>query len=152
MNRTFEKIVQRITVNDENEKIVWGPNYQTSNGGYSQIPHKNGFRKHLIVNLFSSDDGHRKFTKLLTEELVNVKSENITCNLVDEKLSKTYGNLPDPDCAVYFGTFQCTQGFLPWHIRLTEFYQLSYKLETISPQKYLQVIYSYGKCDQRFGK
>lgn len=146
MNRAFEKIVQRITINDESEKIVWGPNY------HGQIPHKNGFRKHLIVNLFSSDDGQRKFTKLLTEQLVNVTSDNITCNLVDEKLSQMYGNLPDPDCAVYFGTLQCTQGLLPWHIRLTEFFQLSYELKTLSPLKYLQVIYKYGKCDQRFGK
>lgn len=147
LNQQLEKIAEKISSSDEHEKIVWGPNYANS-----QPPHRNGYRKHLVVNLLSSDDGRKKFTKLLTEHLVNVKSDNITCNLIDETLSSMYGNLPDPDCAVYFGTFQCTQGLLPWQIRLTEFHQLSYELDTISPQKYLNVIYKYGKCEQRFGK
>lgn len=147
LNQQFEQLIQQIELASEHEKIVWGQHYE-----HKQFPHRNGYRRHLVVNLLAAEDGRRKFTKLLQEQLVTVKSDDITCNLIDEKMSAMYGAMPDPDCAVYFGSFQCTQGLLPWQIRLTEFYQLSYELSTISPQKYLNVIYKYGKCEQRFGK
>lgn len=30
-------------------------------------------------------------------------------------------NIPDPELVVKFGPINSTLGFLPWHIRLTEF-------------------------------
>lgn len=143
--------------NSESEKIVWGPECQRADG-VIKYPHRNGYKRHIVVNLYSSQDGHEKFNQLLTQELLGAdkseacNNENITVDLIEEKLSKLYGYFPDPDLGVYFGSFCCTQGFLPWQIRLTEFIQISYKLRSLSLQKYVNVLYKYAKCEQRFGQ
>lgn len=36
-------------------------------------------------------------------------------------LSSESKNIPDPELVVKFGPVDSTLGFLPWHIRLTEF-------------------------------
>lgn len=145
----------------DSENIVWGPNHQTpSDDNGISFPHRNGYKKHIVVNLYSSEDGHAKFDQLLTQELCRdnydasamCDSKQITIDKVDETLSKLYGLMPDPDLAVFFGTTCCTMGFMPWQIRLTEFIQLSYKLHNLSLDKYLRVLYKYAKCEQRFGK
>lgn len=149
-NQLCQSLEKRILQLDEkfvqnDEKIVWGMN--------TRKQHRNGFRKYLIVNLLSLDDGIGNFNRLLNEELVKVKSANINCDVIDEKLRELNENiLPDPDLAVYFGNICCTQGLLPWHIRLTEFYKLSQDLNSISPQKFMQVLQQFGRCEQRFGK
>lgn len=145
----------------DTENIVWGPNHQTpSDNTGIKFPHRNGYKKHIVVNLYSSEDGHAKFDQLLTHELCRdnnnsstmCDSKQITIDKVDETLSKLFGHMPDPDLAVFFGTTCCTMGFMPWQIRLTEFIQLSYKLHNLSLDKYLRVLYKYAKCEQRFGK
>lgn len=138
----------------DNENIVWGPNHQTSSD--IKFPHRNGYKKHIVVNLYSSEDGHAKFDQVLTQQLCSDKesasTKQITIDQVDDTMNKLYGLIPDPDLAVFFGTTCCTMGFMPWQIRLTEFIQLSYKLHSLSVEKYLKVLYKYAKCEQRFGK
>jgi dehydrodolichyl diphosphate syntase complex subunit NUS1 len=111
------------------------------------------------VNLYSSEDAPAKFDELLMQELCNestgsaiCKSKKITIDYIDEKLRKLYGEINDPDLAVYFGNTCCTMGFMPWQIRLTEFVPISYKIQSLSLEKYLRVLYKYAKCEQRFGK
>jgi undecaprenyl pyrophosphate synthase len=117
-----------------------------------------------VINLYSSHDSYGKFNQLLTDEVCRRRknfddetktprgSKAITIESVDEKLSKLYGNMPDPEVALYFGKTTCTAGFLPWHIRLTEFIQISHKLHHLSLDKFIRVLYKYAKCEQRFGK
>lgn len=126
------------------------------------FPHRNGYKNHIVVNLYSVDDGYAKFNQLLTQELcvtrtdkelrVKCDSKRITIDYIDEKLGELNGHLPDPDVAIYFGYFRCTSGFMPWQIRLTEFFEISNRLHTITQEKFLKVLYKYAKCEQRFGK
>lgn len=143
----------------EGENIVWGPNYQTPTGDGIRYPHRNGFKKHIVVNLYSSEDSQEKFNQLLTGEGCKESaisaihdSKQITIDYIDEKLSKLYGDFPDPDLALYFGNVCCTTGLMPWQIRLTEFIPISYKLSSLTLNKYVRVLYQYAKCEQRFGK
>lgn len=136
----------------KNENIVWGPHYHSNGNGEIKFPHRNGYRKHIIINLFSSRDNFESFNHLLTNELSKVKSQQISIDLVDEKLRKFFGNIPDPELAVYFGNHTFTSGFLPWHIRLTEFTNIAHKLHHLSLNKFIRVLYKYARCEQRFGK
>lgn len=157
LSSAFLKVIEEVNKSDS-EKIVWGPECQRSNDGSIKYPHRNGYKRHIVVNLYSSEDGHEKFSELLTQQLCTAdkslacKSKDITIDLIDEKLSKLYGHIPEPDLALYFGSFSCTQGILPWHIRLTEFIQISYKLRSLTLQKYISVLYKFARCEQRFGK
>lgn len=141
---------------DDSENIVWGPDYQTPADGDIKFPHRNGYKRHIVVNLYSSDDGHAKFDHLFTQELCRedmpIESRLITIDFIDDKLKKIFGHLPDPDLALYFGSHCCTMGFMPWHIRLTEFIPISSKLQNLSLNKFLRVLYKYAKCEKRFGK
>lgn len=158
---SFYRTIAQVNRADS-ENIVWGPKYQNTSKDGVKFPHRNGYKRHIVVNLYSSDDGHAKFTELLTQELCrdkdasensgNCNTKQITIDYIDEKLSKMFGHIPDPDLAVFFGSACCTSGFMPWQIRLTEFIPISYKLHNLSLDKYLQVLYKYAKCEQRFGK
>ena len=162
LSSALHKDIEQHAKGDDNENIVWGPTYQNPSEDGVKFPHRNGFKRHIIVNLYSSDDGHEKFNQLLKQELcrdkdvsaemATVESKKITIDYIDEKLSKLYGCMPDPDLAIFFGSFCCTMGFMPWQIRLTEFIQISNKLKNLSSEKYLQVLYKFAKCEQRFGK
>lgn len=158
LSSSFYKSIEQHMQRSDSENIVWGPNHQTMPDDKTGIkfPHRNGYKKHIVVNLYSSEDGHAKFDQLLTRELCEpsamCETKQITIDKVDETLSKLFGLIPDPDLAVYFGTTCCTMGFMPWQIRLTEFIQLSHKLHNLSLDKYLRVLYKFAKCEQRFGK
>lgn len=151
--------IEQQAIGDDSDNIVWGPSYQTPSEDGIKFPHRNGYKRHIVVNLYSSDDGHGKFSELLTHELCRDKvesadseSKKITIDYIDEKLSNLYGCMPDPDLAIFFGNVCCTMGFMPWQIRLTEFIQISNKLHNLTLEKYLRVLYKYAKCEQRFGK
>lgn len=148
----YENIEHRLNIS-VNENVVWGPHYQlTPVDGRIKFPHRNGYKKHIVINLYSSHDSYETFNQMLTHELNKTPSQQITIDLVDEKLKGLYGCIPDPELAIYFGNNTCTSGFLPWHMRLTEFIQIAYKLHHLSLDKYLDVLYKYAKCEQRFGK
>lgn len=150
---------QRVQSDDEN--IVWGPKYnQTTN---IRFPHKNGYKKHIVVNLYSADDCKAKFNQLLkTQQLClnnitstdknNLKDDNILIELIDNKLKEVFGNWPDPELAVYFGNICTTNGFMPWQIRLTEFIKINHHQHHLPLHKFLRVLYLFAKCEQRFGK
>lgn len=160
LSSSFYEIIQRQLDIGDNENIVWGLNYQSpSEDGSIKFPHRNGYKRHIVINLYSSQDSYGKFNQLLQNDLCNKtkltgnsNSKDITIDTVNEKLNKLYGNMPEPELALYFGNNTCTAGFLPWHIRLTEFIQISYKVHHLSLEKYIRVLYKYAKCEQRYGK
>lgn len=152
LSRHFYNTIQKQLDINSNENVVWGPDYHQTSTGEIKFPHRNGYRRHIIINLYSSHDSYGSFNQLLTHDLSKTPSQQISIDLVDEKLNKLFGSIPDPELAVYFGNSTCTSGFLPWHIRLTEFIQISYKLNYLSLDKYLRVLYKFARCEQRFGK
>ncbi|CAG5074829.1 Similar to NUS1: Dehydrodolichyl diphosphate synthase complex subunit NUS1 (Homo sapiens) [Cotesia congregata] len=58
--------------------------------------------------------------------------------------------VPDPDLAIITGRTFSTFGLLPWHIRLTEFYNVPTH-HNISPHKFINILEAFAKCHQRFG-
>lgn len=155
LSTSFHKTIEQHANKCDSENIVWGPNYQTPSTDGIKFPHRNGYKRHIIVNLYSSEDGHAKFNQLLRQGIhsdKNTDSERITIEYIDEELRKICGNLPEPDLGVFFGSYCCSSGFMPWHIRLTEFIPISHKLHNLSLEKYLKVLYKYARCEQRFGK
>lgn len=81
----------------------------------------------------------------------DVKPVDINIPLVDECLRTILPEYSDPDLGIYFDEHCCTYGLSPWHIRLTEFARI--KLDaSLKIENYLQILYKYSKCEQRFGK
>lgn len=162
LSPSFHRTLKEQLSISDNENIVWGPDFQKDSTPI-KFPHRNGYKRHIVVNLYSSEDSYGIFNQLLTDELCKktnfddetrkiCKSGEITIETIDDALSKLYGCVPEPELALYFGSSTCTTGLLPWHIRLTEFIQVSYKLQHLSLEKFIRVLYKYAKCEQRYGK
>lgn len=75
-------------------------------------------------------------------------SDAINIKYLDEKFSKIIH--PDPELAIYFGDICCTFGLLPWHIRLTEFVNVETQ-RALTIHTFLETLFKYAKCEQRFG-
>ncbi|XP_034057425.1 dehydrodolichyl diphosphate synthase complex subunit nus1 isoform X2 [Gymnodraco acuticeps] len=60
-------------------------------------------------------------------------------------------SVPDPELVVKFGPVDSTLGFLPWHIRLTEFISLPSHRD-VSYEDLLGVLRRFGSCQQRLGQ
>ncbi|CAG4929396.1 unnamed protein product [Colias eurytheme] len=116
----------------------------------------NGVRANTIsVNIISYKDGRPKLAQCIQKLSQNKElcesSKEFTSEELDRILKIMYPSIPDPDLVLYSGPVCCTQGLLPWHIRLTEFIQISIN-HKINVHNYLGALYKYNKCDLRFGK
>lgn len=114
----------------------------------------NGYARAIQVCYISEEDGKaeiarlcRKFSDQIRGGTLSVDQINI--EFVDERLREEFNQMPDPDLALYTGEFCCTHGFLPWHIRLTEFIPIG---QSLVLQDFLAVLYKYAKKEQRYGK
>lgn len=132
----------------DNDKICWNANKRDICG--SQVVYKNGFKKELSVNFLSPRECKLKIADvcrtMATDE--NLSSEQININSVHEKFSSIVS--PDPDVAIYFGEICSTYGFLPWHIRLTEFFPIESQ-QTMTVYSFMETLFKFSKCEQRFG-
>lgn len=132
----------------ENDKIFWNLNTRGICG--SQIVYKNGLKKDISVNFLSPAEGKPKIAEIC-RRIANDASlapEQINISTVNEKFSSIIN--PDPELAIYFGDVCSTYGFLPWHIRLTEFMQIKSQ-KTLSVEVFLSTLFKYSKVEQRFG-
>ncbi|CAF4951299.1 unnamed protein product [Pieris macdunnoughi] len=117
----------------------------------------NGIQANTIsVNILSYNDGRPKITKCLQQisqdnTLCIRSSDEFTSQELDRTLKTIYPSIPDPNLVLYSGPLCCAYGLLPWHIRLTEFIQISID-HSINVNNYLGALYKYNKCDLRFGK
>ncbi|XP_014295037.1 dehydrodolichyl diphosphate synthase complex subunit Nus1 isoform X1 [Microplitis demolitor] len=132
--------VSRVIWSDKiNEKSING----LSNGDLKQLTR---------VNLVTYEDGKPEIIKL-TQELSKavkqklLKTEDINYDLIEEKLSLPS---PDPDLAIVTGRTFSTFGLLPWHIRLTEFYNVPTH-HNLSPHEFIKILEAFAKCQQRLG-
>lgn len=116
----------------------------------------NGSKAHTVtVNILSRKDGKPKIAECIKNiaigEIPCKNKDDLSAQDLDESLTLAYPPIPDPNLVFYTGPLCCTNGLLPWHIRLTEFVQLSVD-NNISVDSYLDALRKYNKCDQRFGK
>lgn len=107
-------------------------------------------KKELSVNFLSPRDCKSKIAEVC-RSLANDKQlepNQITISTINEKFSSIIS--PDPELAIYFGEICSTYGFLPWHIRLTEFFQIESQ-QVLTVNAFLNTLFEYSKCEQRFG-
>lgn len=120
----------------------------------------NGSDKHVVscrptVNVLSPEDGKQSIVQAAQQLCRSVENKerspkDISVSMLDSLL-REYKNIPDPDLVLKLGPVDSTLGFLPWHIRLTEFISLS-SHRNISYEDLLGALNRYGSCQQRLGK
>ncbi|KAL7888470.1 hypothetical protein AOLI_G00034440 [Acnodon oligacanthus] len=108
-----------------------------------------------VVKVLSPDDGKLSIVRAAQQLCKAVEqkertSKDINVTVLDSLLRESK-NIPDPDLVLKFGPVDSTLGFLPWHIRLTEFISLpSHK--DVSYEDLLSALRCYAACEQRLGK
>lgn len=132
----------------DNDKICWNANAGDICG--SQVVYKNGQKKELSVNFLSLREGKRRIAEVCRAMAIdkNLLPEQISISKVQERCASIVS--PDPDAAIYFGDTCSTFGFLPWHIRLTEFFPIKSQ-QTMTVYSFLETLFKFSKCEQRFG-
>uniref|UniRef100_A0A3B5API9 ditrans,polycis-polyprenyl diphosphate synthase [(2E,6E)-farnesyldiphosphate specific] n=1 Tax=Stegastes partitus TaxID=144197 RepID=A0A3B5API9_9TELE len=98
----------------------------------------NGTDKHNVTWLWLTNQSRLGFCK--------GEESSAVCVFVSE--SK---NIPDPELVLKFGPVNSTLGFLPWHIRLTEFISLPSHRD-VSYDDVLDALQRYASCQQRLGQ
>lgn len=78
-----------------------------------------------------------------------IRSQQLDISYVNQEFGKTINCSADLDLAFYFDDLCCTYGLSPWQIRLTEFIPLEVDINIAS---FLNGLFTYSKCEQRFGK
>lgn len=118
-------------------------------------------QQHQVLSLRSSvkllcpDDGKQSIVQAAQQLCRSVEnrersSQDISVSMLDSLLRESK-NVPDPELVVKFGPVDSTLGFLPWHIRLTEFISLpSHK--GVSYEDLFGALQRFGSCQQRLGQ
>ncbi|XP_013864948.1 dehydrodolichyl diphosphate synthase complex subunit nus1 [Austrofundulus limnaeus] len=106
------------------------------------------------VKVLSPEDGKHSIVQAARKLCHSVEnkersSKDISVSMLDVLLRES--NVPDPDLVVKFGPVNSTLGFLPWHIRLTEFISLP-SHRNISYEDLLGALQRFGSCQQRLGQ
>ncbi|KAM4712567.1 dehydrodolichyl diphosphate synthase complex subunit nus1 [Anableps anableps] len=108
-----------------------------------------------IVKVLSPEDGKHSIVQAARKLCHSVEkkewsSKDISVSMLDILLRESK-NIPDPELVVKFGPVNSTLGFLPWHIRLTEFISLpSHK--NVSYEDLFSALQQYSACQQRLGQ
>ncbi|XP_028996728.1 dehydrodolichyl diphosphate synthase complex subunit nus1 [Betta splendens] len=108
-----------------------------------------------VVKVLSPEDGKQSIVQVAQQLCRSVEnkersSKDISVSMLDVLLRESK-NIPDPELVVKFGPVDSTLGFLPWHIRLTEFIFLpSHK--SVSYEDFMAALQRYSACQQRLGQ
>ncbi|XP_036004670.1 dehydrodolichyl diphosphate synthase complex subunit nus1 isoform X1 [Fundulus heteroclitus] len=108
-----------------------------------------------MVKVLSPEDGKHSIVLAARKLCHSVEkkewtSKDISVSMLDILLRESK-NIPDPELVVKFGPVNSTLGFLPWHIRLTEFISLpSHK--NVSYEDLFGALQQYSSCQQRLGQ
>uniref|UniRef100_A0A2I2ZF41 Uncharacterized protein n=1 Tax=Gorilla gorilla gorilla TaxID=9595 RepID=A0A2I2ZF41_GORGO len=115
----------------------YSPEFANSNDKEDQV-----LNCHLAVKVLSPEDGKADI----------VRAAQDFCQFGCRYVSLLSSNdCPDPDLVLKFGPVDSTQGFLPWHIRLTDIVSLPTRLN-ISYEDFFSALRHYAACEQRLGK
>ncbi|KAM9356366.1 dehydrodolichyl diphosphate synthase complex subunit nus1 [Pholidichthys leucotaenia] len=130
---------------------------------YSVELMSNGSEKHphnvvscrSTVKVLSPEDGKQSIVQVAQQLCRSVEnkeksSKDISVSMLDLLLRESK-NISDPELVLKFGPVNSTLGFLPWHIRLTEFISLPTHRD-VSYQDFLGALQRYGACQQRLGQ
>ncbi|CAL8393027.1 unnamed protein product [Arctogadus glacialis] len=108
-----------------------------------------------VVNVLSPEDGKHSIVEAARRFCRTVEQKEKTSKDIDvpmfDALLRESKNIPDPELVMKFGPVDSTLGFLPWHIRLTEFVSLPSHVD-VSYEDFLVALQRYSTCEQRQGK
>ncbi|KAM4522617.1 dehydrodolichyl diphosphate synthase complex subunit nus1 [Odontesthes bonariensis] len=107
------------------------------------------------VKVLSPEDGKHSIVQAARKLCHSVEnkersSRDISVSMLDVLLRESK-NIPDPELVVKFGPVNSTLGFLPWHIRLTEFISLP-SHRRVAYEDLLGALQRYSACQQRLGQ
>ncbi|KAL4649129.1 dehydrodolichyl diphosphate synthase complex subunit NUS1 [Arapaima gigas] len=122
--------------------------------GTSEKADSQGFVCQAVVKVLSPNDGKNSIVSAAQHLCRSVEqkeraSRDITVDLLDSMLRDSK-RTPDPDLVLKFGPVDSTVGFLPWHIRLTEFISLP-SHTNVSYEDFFGALQRYATCEQRLG-
>lgn len=155
---------------DDTAHIIWHSNHN--------FKHKNGHTGNKIhVKIYTEKDGRFSVAQLIQKlargsnihedvDKTNVNANQLNVNVdkrdinmdkmdisidkIDKLLSVNY-EFPDPDMGLYFGNSFFLNGYPPWQLRVTEFFNIkSYR--NMNFKTFINLMCKYSKCDQRLGK
>ncbi|XP_015246100.1 PREDICTED: dehydrodolichyl diphosphate syntase complex subunit NUS1 [Cyprinodon variegatus] len=120
-----------------------------------------GRPQHLVVScrptvkVLSPEDGKPSIVQAARKLCHSVEkkewsSKDISVSMLDVLLRESK-NIPDPELVVKFGPVNSMLGFLPWHIRLTEFISLPSHRD-VSFEDLFGALQQYSACQQRLGQ
>lgn len=108
-----------------------------------------------VVKALSPDDGRPSIVRAAQELCKAVEQKERSSKDIDvhtlDSLLRDSAHIPDPDLVLKFGAVESTLGFLPWHIRLSEFISLPSHTD-VSYEDFFSVLKRYSACEQRQGK
>uniref|UniRef100_A0A1B6D570 ditrans,polycis-polyprenyl diphosphate synthase [(2E,6E)-farnesyldiphosphate specific] n=1 Tax=Clastoptera arizonana TaxID=38151 RepID=A0A1B6D570_9HEMI len=142
---------EQISYLDFTKLILWCLN--------AEIPHisfyssLNGYKWQpaLQVNVFNSSSGIDCLLKV-TRNLCKSHSKSSKIDISDvNKEMKAILCIPDPDLVIVFSNINCTFGFLPWHLRVTEIQRVTTH-HNLNIDTFMEALHSYSDREQRFGK
>ncbi|CAO3609265.1 unnamed protein product [Cunninghamella blakesleeana] len=119
---------------------------------HHQDDDKNKFR----FSIYSKDDVNSEITqvnqKIYQHVLSNkLSTDDINVSLVDEFMQET---MSDPELMIIYDGlphhYVSLNGFFPWHIRLTEFINVT-SYHRLNYSLFSSCLYRYSKVEQRFG-
>lgn len=113
--------------------------------------YKNGFvGRKIHIKILSRDSGKISVVKLAKELCTNPEIQNYSIEFVDRALQKDF-EFPDPDLGLNCGTYLNLFDYPPWQIRVTEFLSIKSHCR-LRYRTFLELLFVYGKCEQRLGK
>lgn len=108
-----------------------------------------------VVKVLSPEDGKQSIVQAAQQLCRAVEQKERTFSDINvpmlDALLRESKNIPDPELVVKFGPVDSTLGFLPWHIRLTEFISLPSHIN-VSYDDLYGALQRYASCEQRQGK
>lgn len=124
----------------------------SKNVSHGSVVYKNGVRHSMSLNILDPRLSKFQMSQLCRHLAQSGKTtDHLNINYLDEIINESDRHVTDPDLGLFFDDVCCTFGLLPWQLRLTEFIKVKF-YSTINVNQFLDALYSYSKCEQRFGK
>jgi len=102
------------------------------------------------VTLISHEHGRWDLVKFAKSFCVEIKNNQYKLSHLTEDLMEENLYIGDPDLIIQFGDLKTLGGFLPWHIRLAEIFQV-HTLRNIHSSTFVSALQHYSNVIQRCG-
>ncbi|EFA81289.1 hypothetical protein PPL_05268 [Heterostelium album PN500] len=111
--------------------------------------------KPFEISIVSNEDGKMELVNITKKYTIDRKSNSslqLDSNYIQANLPIHIGGADnEPQIAMDFTERNILNGFLPWHIKLTEFIKVD-NFNQLYLDKYLNILKSYGRIEKRLGK